>query len=194
MNRICFALTCCLFSISFSSCVGPNGPDGKDGQAFLTVSATYGILYTYSDNNSSREGAAGVFSYDQAYKVSPGTYNFQFESRLYNPDLSYYYADWSGAYIIWIHKGEKGGSGGIFWQPGSGGKDGENSYLTLLCNFDGAAQSRLNKQVSGSLATPDSTMISEVKVGDYCMRTEYHLMRCGHVSHDRSLPSRRKEH
>jgi hypothetical protein len=171
----------CIASSLLLSC-GPNGPDGKDGKAFLTVTWNYGALNKYQDNNLSRVGAGSNWNLDQTYQVSPGTYSFEYWSRWYYPNGSFVPAHWWGTYVIWINKGQKGGSGKIFWQEGDPGKDGPDSYLTLYCNFDGWSGPRINKRIHGVPSIPDSAVVAEFYVGDYAMRVEYHLKQYGIVS------------
>jgi hypothetical protein len=167
-----------------ASCMGPPGPDGKDGQAYLTVASNYGVIYSYSDNNFSRLGGSSVFNIGQAYAVSPGVYSFQYQSRIYNLNGSYFYTNWSGQYVIWQNLGEKGGPGKILWERGDPGSDGLDSYLTLYCNYDGPTQSRLNKQDWTNPPLPDSTAVTESQSGGYSIRAEYHLLGHGVVQAD----------
>jgi hypothetical protein len=166
----------------FSSCTGPNGPDGKKGEAFLTVTSSDGLLYAYIDDNASRPG---MFNLGQPYRVSPNTYSFAYESRYYYTSTSYYYTLWSGTYQIWIHNGEKGGEGKIFWQKGDAGKDGVDSYLTLLCNYTGYQTSRINKTTPNFPPTIADT-ISTVHYfdGTFGVTVIYHLDKFGHVNNE----------
>lgn len=164
-------------SLVVLSCKGDNGVDGTDGQAFVTVTTSDGSLYAYVDDNTSRPGS---FNAGQAYRVIPGSYNFAYESRIYTSATTYYYAQWTGVYSVHLNRGEKGTEGKIFWQKGSDGKDGADSYLILLCNFDGPLQTRINKRLNAvAPAVPDSSITVENIFGDYTMKVEYTLKSYG---------------
>lgn len=154
-------------TVLFLSCKGENGVDGLDGRAFLTVTSSDGLLYAYIDNNSSRPG---IFYAGQTYRVVPGLYDYAYESRDYNTDGTYYYAQWIGRYSIHINEGEEGSEGKIFWQSGEDGENGADSYLTLLCNFDGPYQNRINKIQKGTVRTiPDSVVTMKILRGEYVL-------------------------
>jgi hypothetical protein len=166
------------------SCTGPNGPDGNYGKSYLTVSTTDSTLYYYADNNPRRGVAKGLqIALNQPYSVSPGTYSFQYEARAYTTSTSYYYIDWSGTYAIWSNKGQKGQKGGMFWQSGIAGEDGADTFLTLVCNFYGSTQSRMNKR-SNYVHTvlPDSVITVDVISENYNMHVIYNIQKYGFVS------------
>ncbi len=164
-------------AVLFMSCKGENGVDGMDGRAFLTVTSSDGLLYAFIDNNSSRPG---IFYAGQTYRVVPGLYDYAYESRAYNTDGTYYYAQWVGKYSIHINEGEEGSEGKIFWQSGEDGENGVDSYLTLLCNFDGPYQMRINKIQQETVRTiPDSVVTMKILRGEYVLNITAQLKSFG---------------
>lgn len=163
-------------SILFVSCEGPNGPDGKDGRAFLKITSSDGYLYAYSDNNPSMPSPliAG-----QNYQVNIGTYIFAYESRIYTSTTTYTYQQWLGTYSISINFGTKGGEGKIFWQEGDPGTDGRDKYFTIYCNFNGPEQSVLGKR-SGAPGVADCTEGKyRIVQGEFIIEVSYQLKEKG---------------
>lgn len=158
------------------SCEGPNGPDGKNGHAFLKITSSDGYLYAYSDNNPSMPSPliAG-----QNYQVTIGTYLFAYESRIYTSATTYMYQQWLGTYSISINYGTKGGEGKIFWQEGDPGTDGRDKYFTIYCNFDGPNQSVLGKQTvtPGTDTKTAGTFI--MKQDEFLIEVNFHLKEKG---------------
>jgi hypothetical protein len=138
-----------ILSVGLVSCMGPNGPDGDDGFAFVSISDNDGFTYSYTDDNPA---VPYGLTWGSDYESTPGTYNFSYESRQYISTTSYTYVVWSGYYKIWVNAGKKGGDGQIFWQEGDKGADGPDSYLDLACDYHGTVFNRLNKE---SLASPE---------------------------------------
>jgi hypothetical protein len=171
-----FLLLCVAMVIS--SCTGATGPDGKAGNAFLTITDSDDYLYSYSDNNHTRAGALSTFTIGIEYQVSAGTFQYSYESRHYYTTY-YTYIDWTGTYSIHINAGEKGGEGKSFWQKGDAGKNGLDSRLSLLCGYYGPLESRLNKGSAAESSVPDSLIIRDYTDGDYTMHVEYHLKEFG---------------
>ncbi|MEW5799534.1 MAG: hypothetical protein AB1728_11075 [Bacteroidota bacterium] len=158
------------------SCEGPNGPDGKDGRAFLKITSSDGYLYAYSDNNPSMPSPliAG-----QNYQVSTGTYIFAYESRIYTSATTYTYQQWLGTYSISINFGTKGGKGKIFWQEGDPGTDGRDKYFTIYCDFNGPEQNVLGKRsnMPGTGISTAGTLILEQ--GEFLIEVKYQLKEKG---------------
>ena len=92
-------------AVFVSSCDGPNGPDGKDGNAYVKITSSDGTL-----------NSDGIFSsfpptyfYGQYYAANPGTYDFSFITSYYDIYGDYHSANWYGTYTITINPGSPGG-------------------------------------------------------------------------------------
>lgn len=126
-----------LFAISLASCIqGPPGPDGYDGNAYVAISYDDYPLYSYWDNNPDVPNNP---AYDYWYPTYPG--QFDFEYFVNRTDY------WYGTYDIWVNRGGPG-------RPnGQAGRDGYDTYLTLVCNADGPYEMRKSEVLKNATVT-----------------------------------------
>lgn len=175
--KILYSIILLCVIILLISCMGPNGPDGQDGTAYVAINDYDGYTYSYSDNNPNTPYSG---YYGHYYQSDDGFFSFEYESRIYY-ETYYLFSIWSGTYQIWIHYGEKGGEGKIFWQEGEPGKDGEDSYLDLYLSYDGPFIDRLNKD-SLNKNTNDNGKI--FYIGDYAIKLTYTQISSGRFDYD----------
>ena len=113
-----------LFFLSLlSSCVyvvDAPGPDGRPGNAYYGVDYRVHMPYSYADNNPAIPYNPVLGNY---YLTQPGTYEFEY---FVNP-----YDYWYGTYSVYINPGEPGGPRGY------AGRDGRDTYLMMICEYDG---------------------------------------------------------
>lgn len=172
-----------------SGCTGPAGADGEDGKAFFKLTNADNTLWSYSHNNGS---VPSRIQLNQDYDSSPGTYSFDYECRYYVDPVSYYYIIWSGTYRIWVHEGEKGEDGGWFWQSGDDGENGENSYLSLYCEWEGSTETRVNKMAPGVPEVINRNPSYRQKSGKFRMEVEYYLVDQGY-RHGQPAPNQKED-
>ncbi|MBI2428453.1 MAG: hypothetical protein HYV29_06590 [Ignavibacteriales bacterium] len=179
-----------ILSLSLISCEGPNGPDGRDGSAFLKVTSSDGYLYAYGDDNPS---IPSPFFAGQNYRVNVGTYLFAYESRIYTSTTTYTYQQWIGSYSISINQGANGGERKIFWQEGDPGADGTDKYFTLYCNFNGPQQSVMGKG-SEPIVGGDFSGKFRMENGNVTIDVEYRLKDKGDVTGSSDLKNQKLSH
>lgn len=121
------------------------GPDGRDGKAFFGIDYDQYEPYSYWDNNPSMP--TNPF-YGEFYRSYPGIYQFEYfiNSQEY----------WYGTYELNIDRGEPGRPHGV------AGRDGDDSYLRLICNDDGFYFERSMMAVQ-QFNAPDGTVTVEAQ-------------------------------
>ncbi|MCL4512367.1 MAG: hypothetical protein M1470_15105 [Bacteroidetes bacterium] len=166
-------------SIFLASCMGPDGPNGKDGDAYLRVTSSDSTLDQIWINGNS--GLPESFSLDTYYKVFPGSYGIAYTASYTDNTGNYYSDSLTGTLAITVNHGTVGGAGKLFWQRGDPGKGGANEYYTLDCTYNGGTLT------SGTLpkksATPgaDTLVVGKSYVQDcfgirYRIHLEYKLL------------------
>ncbi len=108
--------------------IGCPGNDGEDGRAFITISYSQTQPHSYWDNNP---GIPYGMHYGIPYQSESGIYDFEYFVTV---DRS-----WVGTYEIYINHGGKGRD---FFRDG---KDGDDTYLTILCDPDGPVFERYSE-------------------------------------------------
>lgn len=124
-------------SLLLASCMGPDGPDGKNGNAYLQITSSDNTLIQFTSYGNS--GLPGTFSIDTYYQIYPGSYNYSYSAGYTDNTGTYYSDSWSGTYTVSINYGTKGGPGKIFWQPGDPGQNGTDEYYTMDCTYSGCS-------------------------------------------------------
>ena len=152
------AIICSAFFIS--SCDGPNGPDGRDGDAYAAVVSSDGTLDLSTAFFAS---FPSIFHYGDYYLTDPGTYDFSFTTSYYDVYGDYHSLDWYGTYSISINYGDPGGRGKPFWQRGDPGSDGPDRYYKLDCTFSDGLDAYYGNSLSKP-ATPRANTLVEGKV------------------------------
>ncbi len=157
-----YYLSLALLFLAFlvSSCDGPTGPDGRDGNAYAAVTSSDGTL---DFSTSVFDSFPSLFYYEEYYRTDPGTYQFSFTTSYYDVLGFYHSADWYGTYSISINYGDPGGSGKPFWQRGDPGSDGADNYYQLDCTFDYGLDVYKGHSLSKSVA-PNADTLVEGKV------------------------------
>lgn len=150
--------------LSFSSCiiVSDYGPNGKNGKAFFGIDYDFEPPYSYWDNNPSMPNSP---FFGEMYRSNPGIYQFEY----FVSPFEY----WYGTYQIRINPGQPG-------QPyGEPGRDGQDSYLLLICNEDGFYFDDWTGCNCGYRAIEGDTHIFEIESGRSNFRVE---MKKAHVN------------
>jgi hypothetical protein len=118
-------------AVLVSSCDGPNGPDGRDGNAYVKITSSDGTL----NSDATFLSFPPTYYYDQFYATDPGTYAFSFLASYYDSYGDYHSTSWSGIYTITTNSGSPGGEGKPFGQHGHPGADGIDEYYKLDCTY-----------------------------------------------------------
>ncbi|MEA3444913.1 MAG: hypothetical protein U9R19_09350 [Bacteroidota bacterium] len=130
--------------LAFSSCYIEKdqpaiGYDGRPGEAYLSLEWEYQEPL-YLDAGTSDIPA--YFNYGQFYITRPGWYELYYEGEYWNGYGMAWYA-WEIEYEIWRNYGSPGG-------PGYNGRDGADSYLTIILSPYGPFTDRWHKSLSSN--------------------------------------------
>lgn len=170
-------LLCILYAaIVVSSCQGPTGPDGRNGNAFVRIVSTDGFLNLYGDNNPA---IPSPFQIGQYYNAAVGVYTFAYESRKYTGTSTYTYKRWGGTYSVSINYGTSGRKGKIFWKEGDPGEDGADRYFTLFCNYNGPEESVLGKNNGLQRNDHEQSGSFTIENGAFIVMIDYWLVEKG---------------
>ncbi len=114
-----------LVFILITSC--ERGRDGRPGRAFLALDWEL-VPPEYLDAGT--PDIPPYFNWGQYYLAHPGFYTLYYEGTVHNGPTHVFYA-WEIDYEIWICEGEPGG---YYYLDG---RDGPDSYFTVICNPNG---------------------------------------------------------
>jgi hypothetical protein len=132
---LCAGLIFAVLSILlFTSC--RKGEDGIPGNAYLALQWNV-QLPSYLDAGTA--AIPPVFEWGRFYPAYPGYFTLYYEGDYYN-GTAYNHYSWELNYQIWINPGEEGGFG-------YDGRNGPDSYLTIIISPFGPFTDRLNKSL-----------------------------------------------
>lgn len=132
MNSTFYQKVAFLFlAVLVSSCDGLSGPDGRDGNAYVSVVSSDATL----ESDATFLSFPQTYYYEQYYITDPGTYGFSFSASYYDSYGDLHSTSWSGIYTITVNSGSPGGEGKPFWQEGNRGSDGIDEYYKLDCTY-----------------------------------------------------------
>ena len=142
-------------AVLVSSCDGPNGPDGRDGNAYVKI--------TNSDGTLNSDGIFSSFPpsyyYNQYYSTYPGVYDFSITTSFFDSNGNYYSRDWDGTYTITINYGSPGGEGKLFGRRGDPGNDGLDEYYKLDCTYEFGLDAYYHDYLFKSTGTKADTLV-----------------------------------
>ena len=145
---------CLAFFIS--SCDGPSGPNGEDGNAYASVVSSDGTLDFSTGFFAS---FPSIFYYGDFYLTDPGTYDFSFTTSYFDVYGDYHSLNWYGTYSISINYGDHGGRGKPFWQRGDPGSDAPDRYYRLDCTFSDGLDAYYGNSLSKPAAPHADTLV-----------------------------------